>query len=413
MYKLDRAFQFQTANATPLQSRITGIELIRKEQQVFGCQLHLTLTAAEHQRIQTEALFGYQPELCTPLSNGDFDPQTPLTVHLTLDPDELEPFADCTDAADASAKLLLLSQASPLRQADCWFLQSVHQGRGSRQTRYRTFWDYFDLQQLNPDKPLETQLGQCISVFLGDSSLSQQLTDALNLPPTDARQATQDLAAAVLSTLPGLLRQEPQSTETLSTAIAQLWQTKLQQQLGNATPSLATHLDNPTQLAQDLEQLFALPAAQRPDLIEQVIAVFDAEGWAYERVAGQPILRSLFESPAGQWLCLIEAQETRQQLCFYSIGKGSVPTDQRQGVLQLFNTLNYSGSFLGSFELDLQDGEFRYRTGIDTRVINPNATNIKTLLQDNARLMERYLPLINPVILGELTPTAAIALCQN
>ncbi|NEO87002.1 MAG: YbjN domain-containing protein [Spirulina sp. SIO3F2] len=409
MHKLDRAFQFQTPNTLPLKSRIMGIDLIRKDKQVLACQLKLKLTVADHQRLQAEGLFGYQPELCTPLCNGDFDPQKPLTVHLTLDPDHLDQFADCTDAADASSKLLLMAKTAPLRRADNWYLQSVSQGRGQQKTGYRTFWDYLDLQQLNQEEPLENQLGQFISTFLAESTLSQQLAETLNLQDSKAHQTTQELTAAFLETLPGLLRQEHQSTAALSEAIADLWQTNLQQQLRDTAPALAANIENPTELAQDLEALFALPAARRPPLIEQVMAVFEAEGWAYERIDGQPMLRSLLESEVGQWLCLVEAQATRQQLCVYSIGRGVVPTDQRQDILQFFNTINYSAELLGRFELDLQDGEFRYRTGIDTRFISPNPAHLKVLLQDNMMIMERYLPSITQVILGELTLGAAIA----
>lgn len=394
MYKLDRAFQFQTSDDRTLKSRVLGLDLVCRDHQAFTCKLRLKLTYMNYQRLQTEGLFGYEADLCTPLSNGDFDPQANVTVNLTLAPEHLELFADCTDAAAASAQLLMLPKTSPLHQTETWLLQSVEQGRGEHKTGYRTFWDYIDLRQWTPGNGMDRQLGEFLHNFVGESRLSQDLAATLDLPLPEARQTAQDLTKTMLRALPSLLRQEHQGTSEVSTAIAQLWQVNLQQQLQAAAPTLTADIDDPTGLASTLETLFALPAARPPQLLDRVAEVFDQEGWAYERVADQPWLRSLFESPAGQWLCLIEAQDAQQRLHFYSVGKGQVPLDRHQEVMQLFSTLNYSGSFLGSFELDCQDGEFRYRTGIDTRLLHNSAANLKTLLQDNAAVMEQYLPLL-------------------
>lgn len=401
MYKLDRAFQFQIPNAPILNSRIIGLELVCQDDQIFACQLQLKLTDIDHQRLQTEGLFSYETELCTPLSNGDFAAETDVTVNLTLAPEYLELLADCNDAATASGQFLLLPKTSPLHQAEAWLLQSVEQGRGQHKTGYRTFWDYVDLRQWTPGHGMDRQLGEFLQNFVGESRLSQDLAATLKLSETEARQTAQDLTATVLQALPRLLRQEHQGMAEMSAAIAQLWQANLQQQLQAAAPTLTADVDDPTDLATTLETLFNLPAAQPKRLIDRVAAVFDEEGWAYERVTDQPWLRSLFESPAGQWLCLIEAQDAQQQLHFYSVGKGQVPADRHEEVLQLFSRLNYSGSFLGSFELDCQDGEFRYRTGVDTRLLHNSAANFKTLLQDNVGVMEQYLPQIKDVILGE------------
>jgi len=139
-------------------------------------------------------------------------------------------------------------------------------------------------------------------------------------------------------------------------------------------------------------------------LFETVRQFFADEGWTTIPLEGSTGLRMKFQGKAGQWLCLVRVREPHGQVVFYSICPASVPSDRRAAVVELVTRANY-GMITGNFEVDLTDGEVRFKASLDLGPsLSPEAVSFPQvfgrLVGNNLAMMDRYLPGIVEVIDG-------------
>ncbi|MEC7119370.1 MAG: YbjN domain-containing protein [Pseudomonadota bacterium] len=90
-----------------------------------------------------------------------------------------------------------------------------------------------------------------------------------------------------------------------------------------------------------------------------------------------------------EWMCLVRIFEQTERVLVYSILPAHVPTERRHDVALMLTQINY-GLILGNFELDLQDGEVRYKTSLDIEAISLNATVLRNLLYGNFFSLDMY-----------------------
>lgn len=147
-------------------------------------------------------------------------------------------------------------------------------------------------------------------------------------------------------------------------------------------------------------------------LLEQVINYLQFEGWSYLRTEEQAALQLAYQGENGTWTCFARAYETEHQLVFYSVCPVRVPESRRANLAEFLTLANY-GMIVGNFELDLADGEVRYKTYLDATEGPLVQTAIRRSIAPNVQMMDRYLPSILAVITGDLSPLDAIALAEN
>jgi hypothetical protein len=68
---------------------------------------------------------------------------------------------------------------------------------------------------------------------------------------------------------------------------------------------------------------------------------------------------------------------------------------------------------IGNFELDLVDGEIRFKTSNDVKNDRLSSALFQPLVYTNVVMMDRYLPGIMAVIYGGVSPENAIAQIEN
>jgi hypothetical protein len=129
-------------------------------------------------------------------------------------------------------------------------------------------------------------------------------------------------------------------------------------------------------------------------------ATLEAAGW--EELDRRPD-RGLIVFPVtgdnGEWTAAAQAREADRQAFVYSIAREHVPEDRRTEAALLVARLNW-GLALGTFELDLDDGQIRLRTSIDVGESDLTEALVKPLLLSNLTLMDHYLPAIDAVARG-------------
>lgn len=88
------------------------------------------------------------------------------------------------------------------------------------------------------------------------------------------------------------------------------------------------------------------------------------------------------------WGCLLRYFETEQLLAVYSIFPFSVPEPHRGEMLAVLAYLNYD-LVIGNLELDIYDGEVRFKTSLDLEVTGLSVMILSYLLQSNFSVTSR------------------------
>lgn len=143
-------------------------------------------------------------------------------------------------------------------------------------------------------------------------------------------------------------------------------------------------------------------------ILDATIDFFQKDDWKFTRIAEKTILTMSVSAENGNFSCLAEAREEQKQLVFYAIYPTKVPNHKRVEAAEFITRANY-GLVIGNFELDMRDGEVRYKTSIDIEDEPLTSSLVKMLVYINVSTADRYLPGLMSVIYGNLSPEQAIA----
>ena len=143
----------------------------------------------------------------------------------------------------------------------------------------------------------------------------------------------------------------------------------------------------------------------------QVEAMLQEDGWQYAPVEGQPTLAMGFRGQNGSWMCYTHIDEERGVLVIYSVTAKAVPEQARQAMADFLTRANF-GLVVGNFEMDLSDGETRFKTSVELGQTEADAQFLRRLLHVNVATLDRYLPGIEGVAQGRTSPMEAIAMCE-
>jgi hypothetical protein len=135
---------------------------------------------------------------------------------------------------------------------------------------------------------------------------------------------------------------------------------------------------------------------------------FSQADWPARQAEDMAVLELDYTGKNGQWRCFVRVREQQQQCAVYSIPALHVPEDRRLVAAELLMRLNW-GLAIGNFELDLDDGEVRYKTSIDVEGDRLSHALLARLVAANVETFERYLPAIGSVVLLNTPMAEAIA----
>jgi hypothetical protein len=144
-------------------------------------------------------------------------------------------------------------------------------------------------------------------------------------------------------------------------------------------------------------------------ILEAVVGFLRDDGWAIEDQPDDlPVVRTAVRTGESEWPCAALAREDERQLIFYSLYPSPVPAARRGAVMELLTLANY-GLFVGAFEMDLADGELRFRTSVVVEDdADPGPSMIRPVVYANVMAMDRYLPAIRDVCERGADPAAAV-----
>ncbi|MBW4659722.1 MAG: YbjN domain-containing protein [Drouetiella hepatica Uher 2000/2452] len=392
-YELNH-LEFESSSLFATIAHTLTVALAQQSDQVIECCLTFEVSPGLYHHIDANALFNLKPEFRTPLINGDFLPDRPIQLEVTLHRDLLPLLLEhAKTAEEAAAYLLTLSQQKAeqvqpnasegnsaetiqnteaalnlLLNTESWFCLSVKQIQETGETGYTTFWNYVNPATLNQPGASSEQIAEGITNFFKDWT-------AANLTA-----ATQDI------------------TEELFKGVTTLFD------------GFDTWLDNA--FSKDEDDSEEDTDDDDESILETVIDFFTEDDWTFTKLQGQSTLQVACQGENGRWNCYAQAREDQEQFVFYSIYPDIAPEDKRLTMAEFLTRANY-GLIIGNFEMDFDDGEIRYKTSIDVEGDLLTTDLIKQLVYANIMMMDHYLPGIQAVMDSRLSAAEAISQIES
>jgi hypothetical protein len=152
--------------------------------------------------------------------------------------------------------------------------------------------------------------------------------------------------------------------------------------------------------------------SEKSSVREQMVRFFEEDGWPAAMVPGSGVLQLTFQGQHGTCVCYAQARDDSSQVAFYSLCPVKAPELRRAMAGEFITRANY-GLIIGNFELDLDDGEIRYKTSVDVEETELSPALMQPLVYTNVWTMDRYLPGLLAVIFGSATPRQAIEMVES
>ncbi len=142
-------------------------------------------------------------------------------------------------------------------------------------------------------------------------------------------------------------------------------------------------------------------------ILETVVEYFDTGGLHYELVPGADVLRSGFSGDNGNYPLQILVSEEDQLLILTMSAEARIPENRRATVCEFLTRLNWEGS-LGSFQMDLSDGEVIYHNAIDIEDGCLSTTMVENMIADALRAVDTNFPGLMAVTFAGILPADAV-----
>jgi hypothetical protein len=146
----------------------------------------------------------------------------------------------------------------------------------------------------------------------------------------------------------------------------------------------------------------------RVDLYEKMVGYFEQDSWAFRRIDEHRAVEMSVAGENGTFRLVAIADEERNILRFLTFIEGKVPEARRREVMEYFTRANY-GLLLGNFEMDLGDGEVRFKCSVDLEGIEISYPLYQNLLYVSVGMVDRYFPGFQRVLQGSADPAAAVS----
>lgn len=142
-------------------------------------------------------------------------------------------------------------------------------------------------------------------------------------------------------------------------------------------------------------------------VFDSVVAFLQEDDWRYEEIPGELAIRFSFSGKNARYECFGQANEDHEIFVFYTLLPVRVPEEQRLNIAELLARINY-GLNIGNFELDMNDGEIRYKTSIDVEGGELSIRMAETLIAVNISTTDRYFAAFTDVLYGGVVPLEAV-----
>ena len=143
-------------------------------------------------------------------------------------------------------------------------------------------------------------------------------------------------------------------------------------------------------------------AVQKKSLFEHVASYLDANDWRYSSDAERHYYSMSCRIKEATVRVIIDVFETEEwrRIMTFSIYPIFVPENRRLSVLEALNRINHSLVY-GNFEMDMADGEIRFRTTVESEA-DIQESMIERVLNGNLSLSDKHFGALMAVTFGSV-----------
>lgn len=370
---------------SPITIRSVTLALTKQGHKISECRLTFQVSPELYHRIDTEALFNLKPEIRCPLSGKAFLPSPDIQIEACLDSDLLLQLTKKAKTAEkALAYLQCLRQEQPnhpLLSPYSWYALQVKQQHEKGETGYSTLWLYLKPSDITQDGIDSKKLNEAMFDFAKEWTNTNQAETSEDVISQTFEKMTQTFAELTNNISDKSEKVVSETFEEITTAFEEL-------------------AESISQISQEI--------TDEENIFETIVNFFQKEDWQFQQTPEEETLHLAFEGKNGKWNCYAKVRVEQKQFIFYSICPILIPESKRSAIAEFITRANY-GIVIGNFELDLFDGETRYKTSIDIEGNKLTFALIHGLVYANVMMMDEYLPGIIAVISNNVTPSQAIA----
>ncbi len=150
-------------------------------------------------------------------------------------------------------------------------------------------------------------------------------------------------------------------------------------------------------------------------MVNTISNAIDNMGYEYQILVENPIMTVLKLAIALQNTktdCIIDIRIPDQIVAVFIICPVNIPSSGRQRMAEFITMANF-GLILGSFEMDMDDGELRFKSSFLYSNENEPETEFRQHLYNALYMMDRFFPGIMAVLFAGLEPKVAISQINN
>ncbi len=147
-------------------------------------------------------------------------------------------------------------------------------------------------------------------------------------------------------------------------------------------------------------------------LFDTLVMFLQEDDWKFTRLAAETAAIMTFNCENASYLCYARVREEHQQVMFYVIYPLRAPTERRVEVIEFVTRVNY-GLAMGNMEMDVSDGEVRFKMSADVSVAPFSLSLLRSLMQTCIATADRYYPGYTALLYSDLTPAQAVARVED
>lgn len=147
-------------------------------------------------------------------------------------------------------------------------------------------------------------------------------------------------------------------------------------------------------------------------MVNTISNAIESMGYNYHvliEIPDQTVLRLGIELENAKTDCIIDIREPDKLVAVFIICPVSVPEEGRKRIAEFIAMANF-GLLLGGFEMDMGDGELRYKSSF---IFDDNDENQETIFKQHLftalQVMDKFFPGIMSVLFANLDPRTAIS----
>lgn len=136
------------------------------------------------------------------------------------------------------------------------------------------------------------------------------------------------------------------------------------------------------------------------------------DGWDFEYDDKNELFRMEIRGINSDFISFIIVDEEQESLLCNTHIKQKIPFAKRLEVCNFMNRVNYELA-IGNFEMDMDDGEIRFRTYLDSANIEPSKEQLLNLIWNGAQTFDTYFPGITRILTENYPAEEALAICSQ